>query len=636
MPNTVFSIAERGNRPPFASPDTLARIEAFDWGATPLGPIVTWPEALVSATRLMLASRSAMALMAGPQGILIYNDSYAAIAQDRHPDVLGMPATEAWPEIAEFNAGVRERVLAGETLEYLDQELMMRRGGRVEPAWFDLEYSPVLDRELNALAVFCVVTEVTKLRSIERALARTKERLSLALSASGIVGTWDWDVVGDVIVADEQFSRLFGLDPATASRGTPIAAYLKAIHPDDIAHTRAAIERAMESGEQFSHEYRIVQADGSARWVLAQGKCVNDDKGRCVRFPGIVIDITDQKAIADALRITEAEFRTLADSMPQMVWATRPDGHHDYYNAQWYEFTGMQPGTTDGEGWNDVFHPDDQQRAWARWRHSLETGEPYEIEYRLRHRSGEYRWTLGRALPLRDADGTIVRWFGTCTDIHEAKLTAEEREVIAQELSHRIKNIFSVLSGIIGLSARSYPEGAPLARQLRERIAAMGKAHDLVRPHSADSAPRGGQPSFHALVRLLTAPFEDRPGERVVLEGPDVAISDGAATPLSLLIHELASNAAKYGALSRSDGRVRVSSQSNGEGYRFRWTETGGPQQPAARSEGFGTRLITLSVERQLSGRIERTWGADGLDVEIELPMSALTRSSRLGRPLGD
>ena len=103
-------------------------------------------------------------------------------------------------------------------------------------------------------------------------------------------------------------------------------------------------------------------------------------------------------------------FAILTDAMPQMVWSTRPDGFHDYYNARWYEFTGVPAGSTDGEGWNGMFHPDDQERARQRWTRSLETGEPYEIEYRLRRHDGVYRWTLGRANPIRDADG---RFLGT-------------------------------------------------------------------------------------------------------------------------------------------------------------------------------------------------------------------------------
>ncbi|WP_051971542.1 PAS domain-containing protein [Massilia sp. 9096] len=121
-----------------------------------------------------------------------------------------------------------------------------------------------------------------------------------------------------------------------------------------------------------------------------------------------------------------AALRAVADSMPQMVWSTLPDGYHDYYNQGWYDFTGMIEGETDGERWNGMFHPDDRDAAWARWRHSLSSGEPYEIEYRLRHRSGEYRWVLGRALPVRDAAGRIVRWVGTCTDIHAQKMAEED------------------------------------------------------------------------------------------------------------------------------------------------------------------------------------------------------------------
>ncbi|WP_340054581.1 PAS domain-containing protein, partial [Pseudomonas sp. JAI120] len=179
----------------------------------------------------------------------------------------------------------------------------------------------------------------------------------------------------------------------------------------------------------------------------------------------------------------------LADTMPQMVWSTRADGFHDYYNARWYEFTGMPVGSTDGAEWNGMFHPEDQDRAWTIWQHSLATGAPYQIEYRLRRADGQYRWTLGRALPMYDDNGTIVRWFGTCTDIHEQKEASEQREIVAHELSHRIKNIFAVISGLINLSARSNPGFGPIASDLRERVTALGRAHDFVRPHSAQSRP---------------------------------------------------------------------------------------------------------------------------------------------------
>ncbi len=128
---------------------------------------------------------------------------------------------------------------------------------------------------------------------------------------------------------------------------------------------------------------------------------------------------------------SELSFHGIADSIDQLIWTTLPDGYHDYFNRRWYEYTGMPEGSTDGEEWNGMFHPEDQERAWAVWRHCLTTGEPYHIEYRLRHRSGAYRWVLGRAQPVRNERGEIVRWYGTCTDIHDLKI-AEERLRIVQ------------------------------------------------------------------------------------------------------------------------------------------------------------------------------------------------------------
>lgn len=131
------------------------------------------------------------------------------------------------------------------------------------------------------------------------------------------------------------------------------------------------------------------------------------------------------------LAASERRFRVMTAAMPQMVWTTRPDGLHDFYNDRWYEFTGVPAGSTDGEGWNGMFHPDDEARVWALWRRSLETGAPYEVAYRLRHHSGAYRWTLGRAMPLRDAEGRIERWFGTCTDIEDLKQAEGEARKLA-------------------------------------------------------------------------------------------------------------------------------------------------------------------------------------------------------------
>ena len=322
-------------------------------------------------------------------------------------------------------------------------------------------------------------------------------------------------------------------------------------------------------------------------------------------------------------------FRVLTDAMPQMVWSTLPDGYHDYYNARWYEFTGMPLGSTDGEAWNGMFHPDDQERAWARWRHSLATGDPYEIEYRLRHSSGAYRWTLGRALPVRDFSGRIMRWIGTCTDIDAAKRASEETEVLSRELSHRIKNIFSVVNGLIGLSARRDPSAAGFAQTLQNRLAALGKAHEFVRPHSEQSRPAIGETTLRSMLIDLFLPYPAVEQGRFNIEGDDTAIDDAGATAIALIFHELATNAAKYGALSIDEGKVTVTLHRAGDHMAIEWLEEGMIDIRPPTSSGFGTRLTDLSVQ-QLGGAITRSWKPGGLGVVLTIRPDQLVRAKHM------
>jgi PAS domain S-box-containing protein len=337
----------------------------------------------------------------------------------------------------------------------------------------------------------------------------------------------------------------------------------------------------------------------------------------------------DARSEDPASNHTQATFQVLTEVMPQMVWSTRSDGFHDYYNARWYEFTGVPAGTTDGEGWNGMFHPDDQERAWGRWRHSLETGEPYEIEYRLRHHSGAYRWTLGRAMPVRDEAGRITRWIGTCTDIDDAKRGAEQNELLSRELSHRIKNIFAVISGLIGLTSRHEPQLKPLAKDLQNRIAALGRAHEFARPHSDQSRPALGTSTLHGLLTEIFRPYPAFDEGRILVEGDDVAVDDRGATPVALAFHELATNAAKYGALSIPEGSVTVTIDRQGAALKICWRETGGPTiaGPPTR-EGFGSRLAELSIVQQLGGAVRREWKPVGLELEMDLLVARLSREA--------
>jgi PAS domain S-box-containing protein len=199
---------------------------------------------------------------------------------------------------------------------------------------------------------------------------------------------------------------------------------------------------------------------------------------------GVISHMFETTRNVQAQRALEDENSMLGrgfNHLPQMVWSTLPDGYHDFYNDPWYEFTGVLRGSTDGEGWNDMFHPEDRERAWSIWRDSLRTGKPYEIEYRLKHRDGSYRWTLGRASPERDEAGKIIRWYGTCTDIHELVLAREQVGALQTELIHlsRVSAMGSMAATLAHEVNQPLTAAASFASGLRRQVAA-GAAPEIL------------------------------------------------------------------------------------------------------------------------------------------------------------
>jgi PAS domain S-box-containing protein len=631
MPKSLFPNASAERRDELERDPTVKLLNEFDWGNSSVGAIPDWPESLKGAVRLVMVASTPMVMMVGRDGLLIYNDAYAHFAGQRHPAIFGMPAVDAWPEIAEFNRNNIERGLRGESYALRDQELVLNRYGQLESGWMDLHYSPIVDDDGTSMGTLCVVHETTDRVLAKKALDRSEERMSLALAGSALVGTWDWNVLDNVVTSDDQFAAMYNIDPQLAGLGAPIEQYMLAIDHEDLARVGAELQRALDERSDYRIEYRVVANDGTRRWLMASGRPRVDAEGRVYRFPGVAIDVTHQRQAAEELSRSELRFRTLADAMPQMVWTTRADGHCDYYNARWFEQTGIALDEADFETWASMYHPDDRERAMQAWDRALKTGEPYEIEYRIRHRNGEYRWALGRSLPIRDEQGEIIRWIGTCTDIHETKLLAQERELVAQELSHRIKNIFAVLNGIIGLSARGRPEVKAFADELRQRIYALGEAHDFVRPQSHARAQISGEVVMSALIDRLMVPYEIDGRKRVVFAGDDIEVDDAAATPLALLFHELGTNSAKYGAFHQATGLVRITGTLNGEIYSLKWHEENGPAvtEPEV-LRGFGTRLVQIAVEGQLRGAISREWRPDGLVMSFDFPLDSLRHSNRL------
>jgi PAS domain S-box-containing protein len=303
-------------------------------------------------------------------------------------------------------------------------------------------------------SVLVVSRDVTERRQAEESLAKSQDWLQLSQQA-GHIGAFVWDMITGDIIWTQQLEILYGLTP-DGFDGT-YESWRQYVHPEDLVQIEQSLQEKRDRSEEWQRDFRIFHGQtGEIRWIAAKSRFFYDDFGQPIRMIGVNLDISDRKHTEEALRESELNYRMLADTMPQLFWTTLPDGYHEYYNQRWYDYTGLTLEETKGTGWNHVLHPDDQQRSWEVWSESLRTGKDYEIEYRFRRYDGEYRWFLGRAFPLRDCNGQIIRWFGSCTDIHDQKIALEERDRAVErerkarsqaEAANRIKDEFlAVLS----------------------------------------------------------------------------------------------------------------------------------------------------------------------------------------------
>jgi PAS domain S-box-containing protein len=232
--------------------------------------------------------------------------------------------------------------------------------------------------------------------------------------------------------------------------------------------------------------------------------------------------------------------------------------------------------------------------------------------------------------PIIEADGTIIGASKIARDISERKRAAEQKDVLIREMSHRVKNAFAVMGGVVAMSARSAGTPEALAREIQSRLAALTRAHDLTRPGLIDVETAKVAPtSFHSLVRAIFAPFlgshPSKGAERLTIEGPDIPIPEKSITGLALLIHELTTNAVKCGCLSSPSGSVRLELSVNDGQFATRWVEAGGPLlNGAPQHEGFGSVLARRIVTGQFGGQLLYDWKPEGLVVSLSIPVERL------------
>ena len=259
-------------------------------------------------------------------------------------------------------------------------------------------------------------------------LRDSEERMSLAAEAANL-GMWVWDVGRDEVWMTDKGRALLGFAPDTR---LDRAALIARVHPEDRAARDSAIRRALETKGEYSVEYRVVLPDGTLRWIGARGHCMNVGDNKGIRLLGVSMDVTAQKQAQDALRESEARFRTLANTAPVMIWMSGPDKLCTFFNKGWLDFTGRPLEQELGNGWAEGVHREDFDRCFEVYVNSFDARQPFTMEYRLRRSDGEYRWVLDNGMPRFAPDGTFLGYIGSCIDITERKQAQERFRLVVE------------------------------------------------------------------------------------------------------------------------------------------------------------------------------------------------------------
>ena len=365
-----------------------------------------------------------LAWMAEPSGhIFWYNQQWYDYTGSRLEEMQGW----GWQQVhdPELVAGINQRYLASIAAGQAWEDTFPLRRHDGQYRWFLSRARPIRDAATGEVVRwFGTNTDVTELRRLQERLTEGEEELRIQ-AESIPQQVWTAQPDGTVDFYNHRTAAYLG----EGMEKNDAAHWLGFVHPDDRAFMQQRWEAAIASQRYYEAEFRLRRYDGQYRWFLGQAQARRAPGGQVQKWYGTNTDIHQQRQLTEELGRREEQFRFLAESVPQIVWTSKGVGGNDYVNQRWFDYTGLEPGPSSNRAnWPAVIHPDDLNLTNQRWQQSVKTGGFFEVEYRFRRHDGVYRWFLGQGRAQRHADGRVVKWFGTCTDIDDQKQAQQQLE----------------------------------------------------------------------------------------------------------------------------------------------------------------------------------------------------------------
>ena len=540
---------------------------------------------------------------------------------DRAADLLGMPPGDRmnWSDFQarlhpEDRARARAAVQAAVRGEPYEFECRAAHSDGSE-GWVLARGRALRDAAGETVAMLGVVSDITRAKALEARLRESEARFR-AMADSAPAPVWVTAPSGPIEFVNQAFAEFAG-QPAEALVGD---VWMSLIHPEDLPGVGRVREAARVGLEPYTFEARFRGAEGRWRLMRASSKPRFDETGVFCGYVGLAVDVTEMRAAEHAARESERRFRLVADDAPVMLWMCDEAGRCRFLNRRLREFWNVDEDLA-GFDWALTPVPEDRVALKTLFRSAMARVRAFESEGRYPRADGEVRTLFTRAVPRIEPGERFVGMVGVNVDVTEIRRSETHQKLLINELNHRVKNTLATVQSVARQTLRGEASAKVLRDTLTSRLIALSAAHDVLTRENWEGA------GLREVVEQAIRPFDSAAAARFVVSGAPVRLSPKTVLAMSMALHELATNAAKHGALSSEGGRVeiawRLETSSKGPVAVFDWRESGGPLVTAPAAAGFGSRLLRQGLAIELGWPAVLDFAPQGLTATLKVRLEA-------------